>query len=111
MGRIIRCHDQYEAARREDQFFPVRVRAGILRVSDRPGSGFGGAAKDLLDKLHLPEADNRSAGPRVVGNGYNPLDSGSISFMNVIIEPEKNIIAIYPIFLFYMFIDWFLIFI
>ncbi len=31
--------------------------------------------------------------------------------MNVIIEPEKNIIAIYPIFLFYMFIDWFLIFI
>lgn len=37
--------------------------------------------------------------------------SGSISFMNVIIDPKKNIIAIYPIFLFYLFIDWFLIFI
>ena len=31
--------------------------------------------------------------------------------MNVIIDPKKNIIAIYPIFLFYLFIDWFLIFI
>ena len=36
---------------------------------------------------------------------------GSISFMNVIIDPKKNVIAIYPIFLFYLFIDWFLIFI
>ena len=39
------------------------------------------------------------------------IDEGSISFMNVIIDPKKNIIAIYPIFLFYLFIDWFLIFI
>ena len=36
---------------------------------------------------------------------------GSISFMNVIIDPKKNLIAIYPIFLFYLFIAWFLIFI
>lgn len=36
---------------------------------------------------------------------------GSISFMNVIIEEDKNVIAIYPIFLFYLFIAWFVIFI
>lgn len=36
---------------------------------------------------------------------------GSISFMNVIIEEQKKIIAIYPIFLFYLFIDWFILFI
>jgi hypothetical protein len=47
----------------------------------------------------------------VVGDGYKLDHLGSISFMNVIIEPEKNVIAIYPIFLFYLFIDWFLIFI
>jgi len=42
---------------------------------------------------------------------FPSLYSGSVSFMNVIIDPKKNVIAIYPIFLFYLFIDWFLIFI
>ena len=32
---------------------------------------------------------------------------GSISFMNVLIEDNKKYIATYPIFLFYLFIDWF----
>lgn len=36
---------------------------------------------------------------------------GSISFMNVLIEDEKKYIATYPIFLFYLFIDWFTLFI
>ena len=36
---------------------------------------------------------------------------GSISFMNVLIDENKNVIAIYPIFLFYLFIAWFVIFI
>lgn len=36
---------------------------------------------------------------------------GSISFMNVMIEDEKKYIATYPIFLFYLFIDWFTLFI
>jgi hypothetical protein len=47
----------------------------------------------------------------VVHAGYFPGHLGSISFMNVIIEEDKNIIAIYPIFLFYLFIAWFVIFI
>jgi hypothetical protein len=36
---------------------------------------------------------------------------GSISFMNVMIEDNKKYIATYPIFLFYLFIDWFTLFI
>lgn len=36
---------------------------------------------------------------------------GSISFMNVLIEDNKKYIATYPIFLFYLFIDWFTLFI
>lgn len=38
-------------------------------------------------------------------------DVGSISFMNVMIEEEKKYIATYPIFMFYLFIDWFILFI
>jgi hypothetical protein len=30
-----------------------------------------------------------------------------LSFMNVLIEDNKKYIATYPIFLFYLFIDWF----
>jgi protein YIPF6 len=47
----------------------------------------------------------------MVNNGYSSPQIGSISFMNVIIDEDKNIIAIYPIFLFYLFIAWFVIFI
>jgi hypothetical protein len=36
---------------------------------------------------------------------------GSLSFMNVLIEENKKIIAIYPIFIFYLFIGWFVLFI
>jgi hypothetical protein len=36
---------------------------------------------------------------------------GSISFMNVLIEENKKYIATFPIFLFYLFIDWFTLFI
>ena len=36
---------------------------------------------------------------------------GSISFMNVMIEEDKNYIATYPVFMFYLFIDWFTLFI
>lgn len=36
---------------------------------------------------------------------------GSISFMNVLIDDEKKYIATFPIFLFYLFIDWFTLFI
>lgn len=41
----------------------------------------------------------------------HPWYSGSISFMNVLIEDDKKFIATYPIFLFYLFIDWFTLFI
>jgi hypothetical protein len=36
---------------------------------------------------------------------------GSISFMNVLIDDSKKYIATFPIFLFYLFIDWFTLFI
>ena len=42
---------------------------------------------------------------------YKVYNIGSISFMNVLIEDDKKYIATYPIFLFYLFIDWFTLFI
>lgn len=111
VGRSFRGDYQHKTAGWKDLVFPMRVRAGILHLPHRAG----------CYRCLLPEAGGNHALPSKIGDscgdfglvdpGYAPSNAGSISFMNVIIEEDKNVIAIYPIFLFYLFIAWFVIFI
>jgi hypothetical protein len=111
VGRGLRGDRQYETAGWEDLLFPMRVRTGILHLPYRSGRY----------RRLLPQTGGNHDLPAEIGDccsnfglvhaGYSLSNVGSISFMNVIIEEDKNVIAIYPIFLFYLFIAWFVIFI
>jgi hypothetical protein len=90
----------------------MRVRLGILHFPHRLGCCPHGHPKYLRISSACAEADRRSGRPGLGHHEYpTSYPLGSVSFMNVIIDPKKNLIAIYPIVLFYLFIDWFLIFI
>ena len=111
MGRFIRGYGKYQVARWKDIIFPVCLRFGLLFVSDCAGCSDSDLAEGVHFAFYIFEANNSWLGIGMVGNGYLCEYLGSISFMNVIIHDDKNIIATYPIFLFYLFIDWFVIFI
>lgn len=111
VGRLLRGNSQHKTPWRQNQFLSMRVCLGLLRFSNSFRGSNSSNFKNVFNQLHSAEANNRSSGSHLGFTRYLSFESGSISFMNVIIEEDKNVIAIYPIFLFYMFIDWFLIFI
>lgn len=111
MGRRLRSDNQHQAAGRPHLVLPVRVRAGVLRVPDRAGRRGHLPAEDVRDQRAGAEDSDFGSGAALVDLQYAKFKLGSISFMNVLIEDDKKYIATYPIFLFYLFIDWFTLFI
>lgn len=89
----------------------MRLCFGILRIPNSPGCPYNIYFETNFN--HCTDFEDRNCGICVsVGNfKYNKMNIGSISFMNVIIEDDKKYIATYPIFMFYLFIDWFVLFI
>jgi hypothetical protein len=111
MGRIINNNCEYKATRRQNLVLPMRECAWILHTPYHPRSPCCTSAQDRQPQPRIPQIScwrNLSA---LVYDEYTISFEGSISFMNVIIDDEKKAPTLFPIFLFYLYLVWFVIFI
>ena len=68
MGRFVRGDHQYQVAGRKDQFLPVRMRAWLLHLPDRLGSGLDGTAESHKCELLPDKIADRDRMPDLVGD-------------------------------------------